>query len=125
MSASASITVLAVVEGEVQWNAPIYDLQAVTQLIYERLLLFQGEWWASLTDGFPLWQSILGQGASSASQQQMEILISQRILGTPYVISLSNVAISFNAQSREYNYSAQVQTQFGTVTIPSYPIPVQ
>jgi hypothetical protein len=123
MSTSPSITVLNVVNGEVQWDAPIYDLAAVTQIIYERLLMFQGEWWASTADGLPLWQSILGQGASISSQQQMETLISQRILGTPFVISLSAVAISFNQQTRQFSYSAQVQTQFGVVPLSNVPIP--
>ena len=118
-----SITVLNCVGSEVQWNAPIYDLAAVTQIILQRLLLFTGEWWASLADGLPLWQAIAGQPAGAAAQNQMEALISQRILATPFVISLSSVAIAFNQQTRQFSYSAQVQTQFGVVPLSNIPIP--
>jgi hypothetical protein len=100
------------------------DLAAVEQAIYTRLLLFQGEWWASTLDGLPLWQSILAQGASPRALQQMELIISSRILGTPYVISLSAVVTTFNASTRQYTYSATVQTQFGSVVITSTPTPV-
>jgi hypothetical protein len=118
-----SITVLNCVGSEVQWNAPIYDLAAVTQIILQRLLLFTGEWWASLADGLPLWQAIDGQPAGAAAQNQMEALISQRILATPFVISLSSVAIAFNQQTRQFSYSAQVKTQFGVVPLSNIPIP--
>jgi hypothetical protein len=117
-----SITVLNCINGEVQWNAPIYDIDAVAQIIDQRLLLFQGEWWASLTDGLPLWQSIVGQSASGAALAQIEILIGARISETPFVIGLSNVATTYNPQTRAYTYSAQVQTAFGTIPIASYPV---
>jgi len=88
-----------------------------------RLLLFQGEWWASLTDGLPLWQSILGQGASAAAQQQMEFLITQRVNGTPFVIGTENVVITFNQQTRQFSYSATVNTSFGAIQLSNIPIP--
>lgn len=123
MSAGASITYLALVDGDIQWNAPLYDLAAVEQAIYTRLLLFQGEWWASLTDGLPLWQSILANPAGIKSQQMMATLISNRIEGTPYVIGLANVSITFNQRNRSMSYSATVNTQFGTVQVSDFPVP--
>lgn len=121
---SPTITCLKILDGEVQWNAPLSDLQAVTQIIYTRLNLFQGEWWASITDGLPLWQSIVGHGASAAAQQQMAVLIGQRILDTPYVTGLSNVVAVFNQQTRKFiSYSASVTTEFGVVQLTNIPIP--
>ena len=94
----------------------ISDLAAVTQIVKTRLLLFQGEWWAATNDGLPLFQGILGQSASQRNQQQIELLITERILGTPYVISVSDVTISFNQTTRAYSYYAVVNTQFGQFT---------
>jgi hypothetical protein len=99
------------------------DLQAVAQAILTRLKLFQGEWWASTTDGLPLWQSILGQGASPQSQQQQATLISARINGTPWVINLASVQTSFNPTTRAFGYSATVNTQFGTIVVTNLPTP--
>lgn len=99
------------------------NLQAVEQAIYTRLLLFQSEWWANTSDGLQLWQSILGNGASARAQQQMEIIISERISGTPYVTSLSGVSISFNSTTRTLTYTATVQTPFGQVTVTYVPTP--
>jgi hypothetical protein len=104
------------------YSAQLTDQDAVEQAIYTRLKLFQGEWWAALQDGLPLWQSILAQGASLASQSQMEALISARILGSPFVIRLSGVSITFNPTTRAFAYSAQVTTQFSTVSIINYPV---
>jgi hypothetical protein len=118
-----SITVLHVVNGEVQWTMPLYDQDAVEQIIYERLQLFQGEWWADIADGLPLWQSIIGKGSSAEAQNQMAAIIGNRIMATPYVISLSNVVITFNPLSRQFTYSVRVQTQFGEIPIMNYPVP--
>lgn len=99
------------------------NLNAVAQAVLTRLRLFQGEWWASTTDGLPLWQSILGQPAGQQSQQQMETIISARILGTPWVISLASVQTGFNPQTRAFAYRASVNTQFGTIVVTNLPAP--
>lgn len=99
------------------------NLEAVAQAVLTRLQLFQGEWWASTTDGLPLWQNILGQPAGQQSQQQMATLISARILGTPWVIGLASVAITFNPQTRMMGYTAVVNTQFGTIVVTNLPTP--
>jgi hypothetical protein len=100
------------------------DLQAVAQIILTRLRLFQGEWWAATNDGLPLWQRILGQTASPQNLQQIELIISERIRGTPYVIGLSNVQVSYNKRTRgPYVYAATVNTQFGQITVTNLPTP--
>ena len=99
------------------------NLQAVEQAIYTRLLLLQNEWWANTSDCLPLWQGVLAFGASQRGQQQMELMISSRILGTPYVISLSSVAVPFNPTTRSFGYSASVSTQFGQFNVTYVPTP--
>lgn len=93
------------------------NLAAVTQAINTRLLLFQGEWWASTSDGLPLWQSLAAQ--SGAAVNQMAAIITARIQGTPYVTAggVSNVQAAFNSVTRVFTYTATVQTQFGTTPI--------
>jgi len=90
------------------------DLDAVAQTIGTRLRLFQGEWWESLTEGTPLFQSILGPGRQLAAAAAV---IRTRILGTPFVTSISNVSITLNRASRALSYSCTVQTAFGVITV--------
>lgn len=114
--------------GDVLWGQGqanfLSDLPAVAQVVLTRLRLFQGEWWAATNDGLPLWQSILGQSGSPQNLQQIELLISQRIRGAPYVVSTSQVLTSYNSASRgPYKYSATVNTIFGQMTVTNVPQP--
>jgi hypothetical protein len=95
-------------------QALLIDLDAVAQTIGTTLRLFQGEWWESLTDGTPLFQSILGPGRQLAA---VAAVIRTRILSVPFVTSISNVSISLNRASRALSYSCSVQTAFGTITV--------
>lgn len=95
-------------------QALLADRDAVAQTIGTRLRLFQGEWWENLTEGTPLFQSILGTGRQLAA---IAAVIRTRILGTPYVQSISNVSISLNHSNRALSYSCTVQTAFGPITV--------
>lgn len=99
----------------------ISDLAAVTQIIATRLKFLQGEWWEDLTLGFPLFQSMLGQSGSAKQQQAVLLLIQQQILSTPFVLSISNIASTFNGGNRFFTFSCVVQTQFGTLTVTNAP----
>lgn len=111
------------INNEPQWGQGqanfLTDLQAVAQLVYTRLLLFQGEWWNNKGDGLPLWQSMLGV---PSSQPKIALLIEQRILGTPFVTGISNVQTSYNSGTRKFTFSAQVITQFGTFVVVNSPM---
>jgi hypothetical protein len=121
----ASITVrpLDPNTGEPLWGVGntnfITDVYAVAQLIQTRLLLFLGEFWADLDDGTPYWQSILGQ---PANQQKIVLLLTQRILATPFVSSVLNSASSFDPSARSFNFNITVQTQFGVVSVNNTPV---
>jgi hypothetical protein len=100
------------------------DLQAVTQLIQQRLLLFLGEWFANLNDGTPYFQTILGR---PANMQAINLALTQRILGTAFVSSVLNVESTFNTNSQlpfGYGFTATVQTQFGVVSVTNIPTPI-
>lgn len=99
------------------------DADAVALMIRTRLLLFKGEWWADLQEGLPLWQQILGQGAGQQQQQTIALLIQARILATAYVTGISNVETVYNPNTRAFQFSATVQTQFGPVAVTNMPTP--
>lgn len=90
------------------------DIYAVTQIIITRILLLQGEWFEDLSDGTPMFQSLLGH---AITLQGAALLLRNRILGTPYVTSISSFSISANSAVRSFTFSATVQTQFGSVTV--------
>ena len=103
----------------------ISDIDAVAQIISTRLNLFQGEWWEDQSEGLPLWQKMLGVMGSGKNPQAIALLIQQRILGTPYVTGVSRVATGFNAETRAFQFSCVVDTQFEQVALTNYPTPNQ
>src|SRR5665213_954427 len=101
----------------------VNDVNAVAQAVLTRLNLFEAEWWANTLDGLPLWQKILGSGAGVRNQQAISLLIQQRILGTPYVINLNNVQITYNSSVRAFTFYAEINTQFGVFSLTNAPAP--
>lgn len=99
----------------------ISDIDAVTQIIGTRLRLFSAEWWESITDGTPIFQSILGVGGSGKQPEAVALILQQRILGSPYVTGISNLQSSYDAASRKFLFSCNVQTRFGTIAISNQP----
>jgi hypothetical protein len=97
----------------------ISDIMAVGQIIAQRLKFFQGEWWANLTEGLPLFQSILGSPGSQKNLQIVTGLISAQIAGSPYVTGVSAVAVSY--QARRLQFTATAQTPFGPVYLSNLP----
>lgn len=95
----------------------VSDIDAVAQIIYTRLRLLLGEWWENLSLGTPLFQSMLGQSASDQALQTVALLLKQRILGSPYVLSVYNSGITRTPGTRDTAYVAYVNTQFGTLIV--------
>jgi hypothetical protein len=98
-------------------NNFIADVDAVRQAILTRLNLFLAEWWSDLGDGTPYWQNILGATAGLRQQQAISLILQERILGTPFVISVGNVQVNFESSTRAFSFYAEVKTQFGTVVV--------
>lgn len=84
---------------------------AVAQSIKTRLNLWLGEWWEDKKEGLPMMQSILGR--MSRDRGQASLLIQRRIVGTPYVSSISKVSSSFNLSSRSFTFSCVASITFG------------
>lgn len=93
----------------------ISDLDAITQIINTRLRMFQGTWFLDLLDGLPMFQKILGRGASGADIQVIINTITLRIQTTIFVDSVNVISVSY--QNRSFVYKASAKTPFGTVFI--------
>ena len=99
------------------------DLDAVSQIIAQRLRLLLGEWWEAQNQGLPLWQSILSAGNQGRNPQQASLLIQQCIEGSPYVNSITNLQVSFNAKARVFSFYCVAETQFGPLVVSNIPTP--
>lgn len=91
-------------------NFYIDSPQAVGQCIQTRLLLFTGEWYLNLQEGTPWFTlPILGKSSKSGA----DAAIRQRILGTPFVVGISNYASTLDVRIRAWTVTCDVQTAFG------------
>lgn len=93
------------------------DRDATAQAIYTRLKLLYAEWWENLTDGLPLWQSILGASANPKNKDAIDITIENRIKDTFHVNSIQNMESSFDSETRKYSFSCTVNTDYGQIVI--------
>lgn len=91
------------------------DAVAVQQAVLTRLQLFQGEWWESLGIGLPVFQSMLGQLASQRGLNAMSLLIQDQILGTPLVVSVQDVQLSFT--NGRLGFTALYTSTFGNTAV--------
>ena len=96
-------------------SASLTDAYAVNQAIRTRLNLFLGEWWEDINIGLPVFQSILGQLASSQGLAAMALAVQQNIEGAPFVTSVSSLAVNFAAG--RLSITGTAYTQFGPVAI--------
>jgi hypothetical protein len=125
---AATITVRANYTGHGLWDPQrgqglqnfLSDLDAVAQIIRSTLLLLQGEWFANLSIGTPLFQSILGVPNTTAG---VGLILRARILSVPYVNDIENLVVTYSGTSRQYSFSCLVLTQFGSIPISSVPLP--
>ena len=90
------------------------EAEAVTQAIYTRLWLWQGEWWEDLVNGLPMLQKILGY---RNTQNAADILIRARIADTEGVLDVISFDSTFDESSRAYSCSAEINTLYGVVQI--------
>jgi hypothetical protein len=91
---------------------------AVGQAVGTRLRLWEGEWYISLDEGTPWWQSILAHKNIALATQ----VIRDRILGTPFAVSIDNFSVSFNnvpagQDPRNFQVTGMLNTAFGPVPI--------
>jgi len=92
--------------------------EAAAQAAKTRLLLLQGEWWENTEDGLPLYQEILNTfHAPDRRAELIDLIISERILGTTGVESLTAFDSNIDMQTRVYSAVCVVQTNFGAFSV--------
>ena len=91
--------------------------EAVAQAVSTRLRLLRGEWWEDLEDGLPLWQEILGNSGSDQHLTYVDNLITQRIFNTPGVVQIIDYQGIWDSASRQYSFSAKINTSYSETTI--------
>jgi hypothetical protein len=84
--------------------------ECVAQAIRTRLNLWRGEWFLDKTEGTD-WDSVLGKARSP------DVVIKQRILGTPGVAQITAFSSSFDGNTRKLTINAEVETIYGPATI--------
>lgn len=87
-----------------------YDLYAVKQAIKTRLQLYFNTFWRDLSDGLPMFESILGSSGSQENIAAIDNIFSGRITGTQGVTSITFFDSEFDPDNRNYDYEARVQT---------------
>jgi len=90
----------------------VYDIDATAQAIKTRLQLYRDSFWRDLPDGLPMFQNILGSRGSISNLAQVDGIIQQRISGTQNVQAITEFSSEFSRDSREYIFTANVQTTF-------------
>jgi hypothetical protein len=95
-------------------NDFISDIDAVAQIIDQKLLFFQGEWVLDRTAGTPMFQSILGANRSIAA---VVVILKGVIMSAPYVTGVTNVATTYNNLTRAFAFTCLAQTPFGTIPV--------
>ena len=77
------------------------------------MLLLKGEWWENILDGTPLFQEVAGQfHPSGDNPAQIDLIFSERIIGTRGVREITEFESSLNPQTRTYSAAITVMTVY-------------
>jgi hypothetical protein len=93
----------------------VTNVDAVAQAIITNLKLFKDEWWENLDLGIPMWQDMLGVVGTKLTS--IDLLIKDCIENTKDVVRVSNISSTFNSSTRQYTFTCEVDTLYGTTTI--------
>ena len=93
------------------------DIEAVQQACKTRMLLLRGEWWENQADGLPFFQQI---GGTFNNLDAIKKIIRERLQGTEKVVSVTNLEVGLNKDTRVLSFSANVQTEYGNFEMSMY-----
>lgn len=88
----------------------LYDILAVGQAIKTRMQLYLNTFWRDLSDGLPMFQSLLGSSGAMTNILAVDNIFSGRITGTQGVTGITFFDSDFDPGERKYTYGARVQT---------------
>lgn len=87
--------------------------EGVRLLIYSRLRLWQGDWFADTSDGTPYLQQVLAERYG----KNPDAAVKNRIRGTTAVTQISSYASTFTGSNRQLSIEADVDTLYGIVKV--------
>jgi hypothetical protein len=93
----------------------INNIEAVGQAILTRMKLLYGEWWERTDDGLPLFERILGVFVDERKRDAVDLVISERVTGTPGVRNITRFDSEF--YNRRYSAQCTVNTIFGNIEL--------
>lgn len=88
------------------------DKEAVAQAILTKIKLLKGEWWEDVTEGTPLFESVLGRNLTDDSKTAIDLILKDRILSVENVETILTFDSYIDNKSRTYNMQCEVQTNF-------------
>ena len=89
-------------------------LDSVRQRVIQAIRLAQGDWFLVPQRGVPYIPDILG---SPGEDDLISRLIETAIRSVPDVTDIRDIALSFNARTRRYRFSAVIVATSGTTTL--------
>ena len=93
----------------------IRDAEAVAQLVYDRLSLFEGEWWENPEWGNEIMEILRETRITEQNMDMLGTYLTSYIWETPGVLEVSDVAVS--SQGRQFFFSCTVTTEYGSAII--------
>lgn len=65
--------------------------EAIAQAIKTKVLLFYGEWWEDISQGIPMFQSIIGQSNKRNVTNALELLLEDRVKEVPGIAVVNEI----------------------------------
>lgn len=93
----------------------VEGIEAISQAIKTKILLFYGEWWENIGIGIPMFQSLVGHMNPENLKMSSTMLLTERIKEVEGVVSVSDV--NMFVVGRTINFSAHVNTTFGETVV--------
>lgn len=95
----------------------VSGVEACTQAVKTRLELYLGTFWRDLTDGLPMYQSILQAYGSPESLEIIDSILRKRIVETQGVTRIISYSSQFDSNTRKFTFSCVIDTIYSqTIT---------
>lgn len=92
----------------------VSGLEAVAQGVRFRLLMFRAEWFMNMDIGVPYFEDLIGDASKVANvERRAEAAFAAAILDTPGVISIIQLGVKINSQTRRMTVTWAARTAFG------------
>jgi hypothetical protein len=105
--------------GRGQGNFMVDAPDGVAQHIFSRFMLWTGQWFADTTEGTAWATDVLGE----RTQSTRDLVVIDRVRTTPHVVDILSYGSGFYPNTRDWNASMTVQTEYGPVALQARRLP--